>query len=170
MPALAIHEQVATITPGSRARIARLVHEACITMRQQMDRDAKPRGRAAWPDYLYEREDYGNLPALGELRGLVPLWAATARHVDEADWVFIDCFGKWHNPRTAKNGLAPWQWKLLELRAWQVVYNWRGGWRMIAAQLEHRPGMPSFSHAWCRIEHERLIDVACLRAREEGRV
>lgn len=151
-----------------RARVCTMVHEATLTMRMQMQRDANRRDRAAWPDYVYERDDYGDRPAIEELRGLVPLWRPTARHIDEMDWVFGACFGKWRNPRTGRNGLERWQWTLLELRAWNTVFAWRASWRQIADQLAMRPGMPSFSHVWCRIEHERLIDIACRRAGEDG--
>lgn len=166
---VALAATVAVISPATRERVTRMVHEATITMRQQLARDATPRGRACWPDYVYERDDHGDRPAIEELRALVPLWTATARHIDEMEWVFIECFGRWANPRSKRNGLERWQWTLLELRAWQAVYGWRGGWRQIASSLELRPHMPTLSHAWCRIEHNRLIDVACVRAREDGR-
>lgn len=64
-------EQVAVISPATRERVTRMVHEAMITMRQQLARDATPRGRACWPDYVYERDDHGDRPAIEELRALL---------------------------------------------------------------------------------------------------
>lgn len=161
---------IADVDVRQRESMTRTVHEAMLTMRMLTDRERSARGRSCWPDYVYEREDYGDRPALEELRSLSPPWRPTARHIDDMDWVFIDCYGQWMNPRTKKNGLERWQWILLELRAWQCVFNWKGGWRHIASSFELRPGMPNFSREWCRVEHDRLIDVALIRAREMGRV
>lgn len=162
-------ETIAEIGPASRARVETTIHEAMLTMRVAMDRDRPPPGRSCWPDYVYERDDYGDRPAIEELRGLVPPWRPTARHIDAMDWVFLECYSKFKNPLTPRFGLNRTQWVLLELRAWQAVFQWRGGWRQIASSLEIKPGVRSWSHAWCRIEHKRLIDFAAVRAREDGR-
>lgn len=161
---------IASINPAHRERIARTVHEAMLTMRMEMDRDRAPRGRSAWPDYVYERDDHGDRAAIEELRSMVPPWRPGPRQLDDMEWVFLDCFGKWANPRSGKNGLERWQWLLLELRAWQEICGLRGGWRSIAETIRSRPGMPKFSHEWARLEHERLIVLAYERARCEGRV
>jgi hypothetical protein len=165
-----VAEVVADVEPNSRWRITRVVHEAVLTMRFQMARERPRPGRAAWPDYVYERDDHGDRPAIEELRALVLPFQPTSRHFDAMDWVYLDCFGKWPNPRSGKNGLERWQWLLLELRAWQTTCGLRGGWRSIAEAIRSRPGLPKFSHEWARIEHERLIDVAVALARKEGRV
>lgn len=155
--------------PTPRERIERVVHEAMLTMRLLTDRESTAHSRSCWPEYVYEREDYGDRPALGELRNLIPPWRPTARHIDDVDWVFLDCYGKWPNPRSRRNGLEDWQWLLLELRAWQVTCGLRGGWRLIAETIRSRPRMPRFSHEWARIEHDRLIEIAVERAQLTGR-
>lgn len=161
-------EIVADVEGQARERIERTVHEAMLTMRMEMDRDRVPRGRSAWPDYVYDREDWGDRPALGELRSLVPPWRPGGAHLDRMEWVFLDCFGRWPNPRSRSNGLERWQWLLLELRAWQRICGLRGGWRHIAEAIRSRPAMPKFSHEWARIEHDRLIDIAVAAARRDG--
>lgn len=158
----------AALADDTSERVTRMVHESVLTMRMMTDRDLSSRGRSCWPDYVYDREDYGDRPALGELRSLVPPWRPTARHIDDCEWVYLECYGKWANPRSGKNGLERWQWMLLELRAWQS-YGLRGGWRAIAEAIRSRPGMPKFSHEWARIEHDRLIRIAIDRARETRR-
>jgi hypothetical protein len=161
-------ETITAIDAPGRVRIERMVHEAMLTMRMAEARDLPPQGRSAWPDYVYERDDYGNRPAVEELRALVPPWRPTGRHVDEMDWVWLECFGKWPNPRSGRNGLENWQRLLLEIRAWQVTCGLRGGWRHIAEAIRSRPGMPKFGYEWARIEHRRLIDIAVPAARRDG--
>lgn len=167
---MSVADQVASIGRHARERVQRIVHEAMLTMRMQMDRERAPRGRAIWPDYVYERQDWGDRPAIGELGNLVPPWRPDGRHLDEMDWVFLDCYGRWPNPRTGRNGLERWQWLTLELRAWKTVYGLDWSWRNIAEAIASRPLRVSPSHEWVRIEHSRLIDIACLAARRDGLV
>jgi len=167
--AATLASRVAEIEAPQRLRVERMVHEAMLTMRMAMDRDRPPPGRSCWPDYVYERDDYGDRASIEEVRGLVPLWRPSARHIDAMDWVFLECFSKFQNPLTEKAGLSRTQWMILELRAWQVTFQWRGGWRHIASSLEIKPGVRSWSREWCRIEHGRLMDFAVVRAREDGR-
>lgn len=148
--------------------IERIVHEAMLTWRMMLDRDANYRSRSCWPDYAHERDEQGNRPSLSDLRPMVAPWKPTPRHVTEADWVMLECYGTWPNPRSKRFGLENWQWLLLELRAWQVVYDWKGGWREIASTINSRPHMPKFSHEWVRLEHRRLIKIAFDRARQAG--
>lgn len=161
---------VADVDRNSRTRIERMVHEAMLTMRMQMDRERAPVGRSCWPDYVYEREDWGDRPGIDELRPLVPPWRPEGRHLDEMEWVFLDCYGKWANPRSGKNGLEKWQWLILELRAWKAVYGLDWSWRNIADAIASRPLKMAPSHEWVRIEHRRLIDIAVSAARRMGRV
>lgn len=158
--------------PSDRAeRIERAVHEAMLTARTFAARDtwSKPTRSTYWPSYLYETSDHGDRVDLGTLRGLSAPWRPNARHIDEMEWIFIDCFGKWENPRSGRNGPERWQWIILELRAWQTVFRWKGGWRAISEQLSNRPNMPSFSHSWCKVEHDRLIRIAIEAADRDGR-
>jgi hypothetical protein len=166
--ATGLAETIIDVPPLARVRIERIVHEAMLTMRMAEARDAAPQGRSCWPAYVYERDDYGNRQAVEELRALVPPWRPTGRHIDEMDWVWIDCYGQWPNPRSGKNGLERWQRILLEIRAWQTTCGLRGGWRHIAEAIRSRPGNPKFTHEWARIEHRRLIDIAVSAARRDG--
>lgn len=161
---------IADVAPDARTRVERMVHEAMLTMRMAEARDRPRPGRSAWPDYVYEREDWGDRPALGEVGNMIPPWRPEGRHLDEMDWVWLDCYGKWPNPRTGRNGLERWQWLTLELRAWKAVYGLDWSWRNIAEAIASRPLRMSPSHEWVRIEHRRLIDIACAAARRDGRV
>jgi hypothetical protein len=144
-----------------RARVERIVHEAMLTMRTLQMMDASRR-TGCWPDYVYEPDDYGYRPSLGELRALRAPWRPTPRHITEMERVFLEwLYGQ---------GLRDWQWMLLELRAFLVIFRRKGGWRGVADVMAQRPGIPSYSHTWLKYEHQRLIDVAALRAVALGHV
>lgn len=152
-----------------RGRIERIVHEAMLTARV-LPRDRAGSGRVgnSWPEHAYEVNDWGTRPAIGQLDPVFRGWRPTPRQITQMEWVFLECFGKWRNPRSKKNGPEPWQWLLLELRAWQAIYGRRGGWRFIADAITSRQDMPSFSHSWVKLEHGRLIDVAWHAAKRGG--
>jgi hypothetical protein len=140
------------------ATVRQRVHEGVHALRAMPDHRRPPPSKSCWPDYLYEYNDHG---AYEELR-----WRPSPRQID---WGFqvAGWFGAWRGRDRPRNGLHAWEWKLLEVRGWQVLFG-RESWADLADMLNDRPGLPTYDKSHWRRTHAWLIDLALSQAVKAG--
>jgi hypothetical protein len=142
------------------ARVQQMVHEGVHAMRAAYERMGPAPPGNGWPDYLHDRDDHG---AYVEAR-----WRPTPRQID---WGYKTAvwFGSWRGRDRDRNGLHRWEWTLLELRGWQVMYG-RESWTDLAEQLNDRAHFPTYDRSYWRRQHNHLVDVALNQAIKAGDV
>lgn len=117
------------------------------------------------PDHMYEHQDHG----LHAPKDIMP----TPKQIDYA--YLVDAwFGDYREPGRPKNGLQPYQWKILELRGYHEMTNAKGGWRLIEKQFNTASVYFGYgrSYQFFRLSelHGDLLDIAFDKAIARGYV
>ena len=94
---------------------------------------------------------------------LVILAALAALAFAHGCWRVAVWYGLWRGRDRDRNGLHRWEWTLLEIRGWQVIFG-RESWRDLADLMNQRPNMPTLSYEGWRRHHAQLIEIALNQA------
>lgn len=139
-------------TQAEFVRVQRIVHEGVLALRALPSVTRAPRTKSGyWPDYPFEFEDWGAHD------GDIP-FRPTPQQVDHAYQVAA-WYGAHRETGRDANGLHEWQWRLLEVRAFQTLFG-RASWQDLADQLNRRANYPTYSREHWRRQHIDLIEIA----------
>jgi len=157
-----------------RHRIARMVHEAYLTLYVTPRGGVSSGGGSCWPVYQYQPGDWGYNKDLVEGEKVDPrsggiAWTPTPRQIDELD-VVLEWIASWQGRDRNRRGFHRWEHSLLESCALNLLRSeWAGeDWMKVKAHMATigKLGSRSIYH-WKR-EATRLQEVLFAQARASG--